>query len=42
MEEEQENFDYKKSSIALFVIIAAILVAVLLIEWLFTLLKGKM
>ncbi len=39
---EEENFDPKRNSVALFVIIVVIIIAVLGIDWLFTFFKGKM
>jgi hypothetical protein len=39
---EEENFDSKKSSLALFVIIFVIIIVVLAIDWAFTFLKERM
>lgn len=41
MTEEQEPFHPKKPTLVLFVIIVAILAAVLMIDWLFTFLKER-
>ncbi len=39
---EEENFDPKKNSVALFVIIVVIIVMVLVIDWMFTFFKERM
>jgi hypothetical protein len=38
----EEDFDYKKPSFVLFIIILAIIVVVLLMDWVFTFFKERM
>ena len=41
-EEEKEDFNYKKPSFALFIILLAIIVMVLVIDWVFMFFKQRM
>jgi hypothetical protein len=38
----EEEFDYKKPSFVLFIIIVAIVIVVLLMDWVFTFFKERM
>jgi hypothetical protein len=42
MDEEEKDFNTKKPTVALFIIIAAVLIAVLLMEWVFNFFKARM
>jgi len=42
MPDENEDFDFKKPSIVLFVILLAIVVAVVLMDWVFTFFRQRM
>ena len=42
MEEEEKDFNAKKPTVAMFIIIVAVLLAVLLMEWVFNFFKARM
>jgi len=39
---EENNFDYRKPSVALIIILGAVILAVLLIDWIFNFFKERM